>query len=325
MSRSRKADLLLILVTFLWGATFVLVKDALEDISPFLFNALRFSLGTAALVLIYRRHLKRFTAGSLRSGLIVGTFLWLGYEFQNAGLKRTTPSKAAFITGLAVVLVPLLLAIFWKKMVNAWAGAGVVSALVGMYLLTVPASANGGLNLASMNRGDLLVLGASVAFAFHIIFLGHASQQHDFEQIAILQAGVAAILMTITVPVAEKIYITWSPPVIWAILVTALGCTAAGFTIQAWAQQFTPATHTALIVSLEPVFAWVVAFFVTGERLGRRSGVGAILMLSGVLLSELKGRSEPAIPGGNVGPEAGESSKNLSLPAEASADGSRQS
>src|SRR5581483_6256836 len=114
MSRSRKAHLLLILVTFLWGATFVLVKDALEDISPFLFNALRFSLGTAALVLIYRRHLKRFTAA------------WLRYEFQNAGLKRTTPSKAAFITGLAVVLVPLLLAIFWKKMVNAWAGAGVV-------------------------------------------------------------------------------------------------------------------------------------------------------------------------------------------------------
>jgi len=92
MSRSRKAHLLLVLVTFLWGATFVLVKDALNDISPFFFNAIRFCLGCAALLLIYRKHLTSFTAGSLRSGIVVGIFLWLGYEFQNAGLRLTTPS-----------------------------------------------------------------------------------------------------------------------------------------------------------------------------------------------------------------------------------------
>lgn len=326
MSRSRKAHLLMLMVTFIWGATFVLVKDALNDISPFLFNALRFCLGTAALLLIYRKHLARFTAGSLRSGMVVGTFLWLGYEFQNAGLKLTTPSKAAFITGLAVVFVPLLLAIFWRKLVTAWAGVGVLSALVGMYLLTVPAGVGGGLNLQSMNRGDLLVLGASVAFAFHIIFLGHASQNHDFEQIAILQAGVAAILMSITAPLGEKMVIVWSQPVIWAIIVTALGCTAAAFTIQAWSQQFIPPTHTALIVSLEPVFAWMVAFLVIHERLGARSGVGAVLMLFGVLISELKGRSEPAIPGGTIVPEAKESSKKFSSSGpQASVDIPRQS
>ena len=325
MSRSRKAHILLVLVTFLWGATFVLVKDALNDISPFLFNAIRFCLGSAALVFIYRKHLPRFTAGSLRSGLVVGTFLWLGYEFQNAGLKLTTPSKAAFITGLAVVLVPLLLAIFWRKVVNAWAGAGVVSALVGMYLLTVPAGGTG-LNLESMNRGDLLVLVASIAFAFHIIFLGHASQNHAYEQIAILQTGVAAILMSGTALIGEKTSVVWSPPVIWALIVTSLGCTAAGFTIQAWAQQFTPATHTALIVSLEPVFAWIVAFFTVHERLGRRSGVGAVLMLAGVLISELKGRSEAAIPGASIAAETEESSKKFSSDKnEASVDVGRQS
>lgn len=311
MSRSRKAHLLLVMVTFIWGATFVLVKDALNEISPFLFNAIRFSLGTAALLIIYRKHLTRCTAASLRSGLVVGIFLWLGYEFQNAGLRLTTPSKAAFITGLAVVLVPLLLAIFWRKLVNRWAAIGVILAFLGMYLLTVPASATGGLNLESINRGDLLVLCASIAFAFHIIFLGHASQNHDYQQIAVLQTGIAAVLMAITAPLGEKMFITWSQPVIWALIITALGCTAAGFTVQSWAQQFTPATHTALIVSLEPVFAWIVAFLLIGERFGLRSGVGAVLMLSGVLISELKGRSEPAIPGGAIGPEAEESSKNF--------------
>jgi len=325
MSRSRKAHLLLVLVTFLWGATFVLVKDALNDISPFFFNAVRFCLGCAALLLIYRKHLTRFTAGSLRSGVVVGIFLWLGYEFQNAGLRLTTPSKAAFITGLAVVLVPLLLAIFWRKVVNAWAGAGVLSAFVGMYLLTVPGGGSG-LNLQSMNRGDLLVLGASICFAFHIIFLGHASQNHAYEQIAILQTGAAAILMSLTAVTAEKISVVWSPAVIWALVITSLGCTAAGFTIQAWAQQFTPATHTALIVALEPVFAWIVAFIMVHERLGKRSGIGAVLMLAGVLISELKGRSEPTIPGGSIGPAAEESSKKFSAGSEqASADAQPQS
>jgi drug/metabolite transporter (DMT)-like permease len=187
----------------------------------------------------------------------------------------------------------------------------VVSALVGMYLLTVPAGGSG-LNLQSMNRGDLLVLVASIAFAFHIIFLGHASQNHAYEQIAILQTGVAAILMSATALVGEKTSVVWSPPVIWALIVTSLGCTAAGFTIQAWAQQFTPATHTALIVSLEPVFAWMVAFLTVHERLGRRSGVGAVLMLAGVLISELKGRSESVIPGGTIAAEPEESSKKFS-------------
>jgi drug/metabolite transporter (DMT)-like permease len=325
MSRSRKAHVLLVLVTFLWGATFVLVKDALNDISPFLFNAIRFCLGSAALLIIYRKHLTRFTASSLRAGIIVGIFLWLGYEFQNAGLRLTTPSKAAFITGLAVVLVPLLLAIFWRKVVNAWAGAGVLSAFIGMYLLTVPGGGSG-LNLESMNRGDLLVLGASLCFAFHIIFLGNASQNHAYEQIAILQTGAAAILMSLTAVTAEKISVVWSQPVIWALLITSLGCTAAGFTIQSWAQQFTPPTHTALIVSLEPVFAWIVAFLTVHERLGKRSGIGAVLMLAGVLISELKGRSEPTIPGGNIGPEAEESSRKFSGQKEqASADAWPQS
>jgi drug/metabolite transporter (DMT)-like permease len=130
--------------------------------------------------------------------------------------------------------------------------------------------------------------------------MGRAMRSHPFEQIATLQACVAAVLMAVSVPLLEKPHVVWSPRVVIAILVTGLLATAAAFTIQAWAQQFTPPTHTALIFVLEPVFAWASSYLLLGERLGRRAGLGAILIVAGVLLSELKGSaSQPSEELGN--------------------------
>ncbi|MGH9601105.1 MAG: DMT family transporter, partial [Terriglobales bacterium] len=134
-----------------------------------------------------------------------------------------------------------------------------------------------------------LTLAGAVAFAFHIIYLGRASTAQPFRQIAILQTMVAAVLMAATFPLLEKPFVTWSPRVLWCIAFTGLLSTALAFTIQAWAQQFTPPTHTALIFSLESVFAWLTSYLVLGERLGARAAVGAFLILGGVLVSELKG------------------------------------
>ena len=131
-----------------------------------------------------------------------------------------------------------------------------------------------------------------MVFGFHIIFVGHASQAHPWRQIAILQIVVTALLMICTVPLAEKVYVVWSPAVIWGIVITGSLSLALAFAVQAWAQQFTPATHTALIFSLEPVFAWVTSFLFLGERLGTRAGLGALCILAGVLISEQKGSSE---------------------------------
>ena len=299
MSRSLKAHLLLVLVTLVWGVTFVEIKDALNDVSPLLFNAVRMTVAGVALLLIFRRHL-RMSAAALRTGLWMGTLLWMGYEFQTTGLVYTTPSKSAFLTGVSVVLVPVFLALIWRRHINRWTSLGVLAAFLGLYLLTVPNAGSGGL-FHGINRGDLLTLGCAVAFGFQIIFMGRAMRSHPFEQIATLQACVAAVLMGISVPLLEKSpHVIWSPRVVIAILVTGLFATAAAFTIQAWAQQFTPPTHTALIFVLEPVFAWASSYLLLGERLGTRAGLGAILIVAGVLLSELKGSaSQPSEEVGN--------------------------
>jgi len=292
VSRTLKAHILLILVTLVWGATFVVIKNALRDATPLLFNAIRMALAALTLAAIYGRELARVTGAALRAGALVGTCLWIGYEFQTEGLLLTTPSKSAFITGLSVVLVPVFLALFWRRRLHAWTWLGVALAFAGLYLLSVPASSAGGLaggSLASVNLGDVLTLGCAIGFALQIIYIGRATKQHPFGQMAALQAIVCALLMAVTVPLAEHPHIAWTPRVLWALGITALFCTAAAFTIQAWAQQFTSPTYTALIFALEPVFAWLTSLLVLGERLGYRSGGGAALILGGIVLAEVKG------------------------------------
>jgi drug/metabolite transporter (DMT)-like permease len=290
MSRALKAHALLVVVTFVWGATFVVIKNAVEqDASPLLFNFIRMVIAAAALGIVFYRGIAQITRESFVAGALAGVFLWLGYEFQTTGLRLTTASKSAFITGLSVILVPLFLMLFWKRKTTAWTAAGVLAALTGLFLLTVPAGEGGIGSWSSINRGDVLTLACAVSFGFQIIFLGRASERYAFEQIGFLQIATAAVLMGITAPLLEHPHIVWSSQVVWAIAITALFGTAAAFTIQAWAQQFTPPTHTALIFSLEPVFAWITSYAVLGERLGLRAGIGALLILGGVLISELLG------------------------------------
>jgi len=294
MPRALKAHALLVLITFIWGATFVIVKNAVErDATPLVFNLVRMALATLVLGVVFYRDIRQISRPALIAGALSGIFLWLGYEFQTTGLRLTTPSKSAFITGLSVILVPLLLMLFWGRKTTTWTAVGVLAAFAGLFLLSVPASESGLGNWASVNRGDLLTLGCALSFGFQIIFLGRATERHPFEQIGFLQISTAAVLMAITAPLLEKPQIIWSPRVIWALVLTSLLATAAAFTIQAWAQRFVSPTQTALILSLEPVFAWITSYVVLGERLGLRAGVGALLILLGVLISELLGSSPP--------------------------------
>jgi drug/metabolite transporter (DMT)-like permease len=180
MSRSLRAHLLLFCVVALWGSTFVLVKDALRDISPLLFNLIRMALAFLCLAIVYRRRWKRISAAGWRSGALVGLFLAIAYQFQTAGLNRTTPSKSAFITGLTLVLVPLFAVLPGVRRFGAKAPSwnvwlGVLLAFGGVVLLAAPAAAGSRVgsfllpDLAGIGRGDLLTLGCAFGFAFHII------------------------------------------------------------------------------------------------------------------------------------------------------------
>ncbi len=294
MPRSVKAHLLLLMVTFFWGTTFVLVKDALAGIPPLYFNALRMTLASLCLAAVYWRHVRGLNRTGYLRCAAVGIFLALGYEFQTTGLVHTTPSKSAFITGLSVVIVPLIMALAWRKMVRRWTAVGVLMALFGLYLLTVPAG--GVAAFATVNRGDLLTLLCALSFAIQIVLIGHATRLYSYQQVALLQTVAAMALTWALVPLGGAVRVSWTPTVIFAIVFTAVICTAVAFLVQSWAQQFTPPTHTALIFATEPVFAGITSYFWLGERLGWRAGIGALLILAGVLISELRGSAQQPAP-----------------------------
>lgn len=284
--------MLLVLIAFIWGSTFVLVKEALNDASPLMLNSARMLVASALLGVFYRKKIAVLTKSSLAAGVLAGIFLFAGYAFQTSGLKLTTPSKSAFLTGTSSVLVPIALVAIWRVRIHLWRVVGIVLALIGLFFMTVPGGSAGLADFANVNLGDLLTIGCAICFTFHVIFVGRASQHFPFEQVAFLQVAAAAILMTVSTPLLEHPYFRSTPTVLAAILITGTLCTAVAFSVQSWAQQFTPATHTALIFTTEPVFAWLTSFIYLHERLGLRAGVGALLILGGVLISELLGHVE---------------------------------
>jgi drug/metabolite transporter (DMT)-like permease len=262
----------------------VVVKQALEDSSTLLFLALRFTLATAALAVVFRPLPSRFdkTKPILAGGVLAGVFLFSGYLLQTVGLRYTTPSKSAFITGMSVVMVPVFAALFERKPPGASEVLGVVVAAAGMGLMTLR-----GATLA-IAYGDLLTLGGAIAFSIHIIVIGHFAPKLGFQSLALTQIATAAVLALSTFWWVEPPTVRWTPGLISALVITGLLATALAFSVQAWAQQYTTSTHTALIFTLEPVFAWLTSFVMAGEILSPRATLGALLILAGILLVELK-------------------------------------
>jgi drug/metabolite transporter (DMT)-like permease len=303
LNASATAHLLLLATVFVWGATFVLVKDALRDITPLLFNLLRMTLAFAVLAVANHRQLRHVSRRAVVSGIIVGIFLGAGYQFQTSGLARTTPAKSAFITGLVVVFVPLFTAIPALRPEGThaprWtAAAGALLAFAGLLLLTTPAGTAWQHLFASIGLGDLLTLACAVAFAGHLIALAHTSPGLPAPQLATLQIGVAALVMLLTLPLGEEAHASFTPRLVLALTVTSIFATAAAFTIQSWAQKHLAPTHTAVILSLEPVFAWLTAMIFLNERLDHRALAGAALIICGIALTELVPVSQapPQIP-----------------------------
>ena len=279
-----QADLALAANTLIWGSTFVVVKQALTGISPLLFLAFRFSIATVALVLAFRGRWghQKDTRYSLKAGILTGVLLFAGFVFQTLGLRLTSASKSAFLTGLSIALVPFVGSLVYRTVPHWMDVVGVVIATCGMGLMTL-----GGGSL-ELSRGDLLTIGCAFAFAAHIVALGHFSKKVSFERLSVLQVGTAAVLALSGFWWLETPRFRPSAEVWAALIVTGLLATALAFSWQAWAQQYTTATRTAVIFALEPVFAWFTAYLLAGELLSRRAVFGAALILAGILVVELK-------------------------------------
>lgn len=298
LSPSALAHLLLLAVVFIWGATFVLVKDALQDASPLLFNLVRMSLAFVALAIVNHRQLRHVNRRAILSALIVGLFLAAGYQFQTAGLALTTPAKSAFITGLVVVFVPVFTIIPALRPANtppprSTTALGAILAFTGLLLLTTPAGTSFRNLFVSIGLGDLLTLVCAIAFAGHLLSLAHTSSQVPTAQLATLQIGTAALIMAITLPLGGRPHLSVTPRLLIALAITSLLATAAAFTIQSWAQQHLPPTHTAILLTLEPVFACLTSFLILHEHQGSRSLLGAALILAGITSIELLSATRP--------------------------------
>jgi drug/metabolite transporter (DMT)-like permease len=313
MRRTLLAHILLLAVVFVWGTTFVLIKAALADVSPLLFNLLRMALAALVMGLLYHRRLRGLTRKEWLPGVLAGIFLAGGYQFQTAGLRLTTPSKSAFLTGMVVVFVPFLS--LTRRLRAPGAGrpgpgafAGASLGLAGLALLAVP---TGPLwNLTSIQRGDWLTLCCAFSFSLHLLTLGHSASRIPFQILAPVQIATAAVVMLLTLPMFEPHPFLHPAPVFFAAwLIAALLSTAAAFAIQTWAQSFLPASHTALLLALEPVFAAATSWLILGEGLHGRALAGAILVLAAIVVSEL-------FPSGGVQPSAHEAAQPVKTSSE---------
>jgi len=276
-------DISLIAVALIWGTTFVLVKRALAEVSTLLFLTLRFIVAAALLAIIFRSQFRGANLSrSTRAGLLAGVCLFSGYVLQTFGLKYTTASKTGFLTGLYIPLVPVFSSIVYKKAPQISEALGVCAAFVGMALMTIDR------DTLHIGFGDLLVAACAVAYAFHILVLGRFAGSSRVGVLTVVQIATGAVLGGGTFWWTEPVYVRWTADVCIALGVTSVLATALAFAVQTWAQQYSSPTRTALIFSLEPVFAWATSYFVSGEVLTGRGIVGAALILAGILLVELK-------------------------------------
>lgn len=279
--RSFRSHALLMLTAMIWGFAFVAQRAGMTHIGPFTFNAIRFALGAAVLSPFVRREVPRgrSSMADARGILITGALLFLGASSQQAGLVFTTAGKAGFITGLYVVLVPLMaLPLGYRPGVAAWCGS--ILATLGLYLL----SAQRGLSLAP---GDGLVLLGAFWWAAHVLAIGHFSPRIGPLRLARAQFAVCAALSAAIAMAAESHGFGGIRAAILPLLYSGILSVGLGYTLQVVAQEHTSPSHAAIILSLESVFAAVGGWAVLGERASSRQAVGCAVMLAGMICSQI--------------------------------------
>jgi drug/metabolite transporter (DMT)-like permease len=268
----------LVLVTAVWGITFVQVKDAVALYPLFAFLAVRFAIASLVLAVPAAPRLRSLGRSGGTAGAALGLLLALGYALQTAGLDRTTVSSAGFITGLYVVFTPLLALVLFRARVGVAVWLGVGLALVGLGLLSGVGAGD--------PLGDALVLAGSAAYSLQIVLMERYAPRYDaiaFTQAEMLAAfgGFAVVALAAGQVEVPRGWTVWG-----ALLVTGIFASALGFLVQTWAQRRTSATRTALAFALEPVFAGIFGFWLAGDRLGAMGWAGCAVIMAGIVVAE---------------------------------------
>ena len=270
--------LALIAVTAVWGVTFVQVKDAIALYPLFAFLAVRYAIGTGVLALAGGGRLRTLGRSGWSAGAVLGALLALGIGLQTAGLERTTVSSTGFITGLYVVLTPLLgLALFRTAVAGeVWLGVGL--ALVGLAMLS-------GVHLGSPG-GNLLVLASAAAQALQIVMVERYAPRHDALALTLVQLGACLVAFLAVALALGQLEVPHGRTVWGALLVTGTFASALAYLIQIWAQRRLSAARIAIVFSLETVFAGIFGYWLSGDRLGWLGWGGCAVILAGIVVAE---------------------------------------
>ncbi|MFI5047952.1 MAG: DMT family transporter [Acidimicrobiia bacterium] len=284
MSRFR-AEAALVLAALLYGITFPLVKDALDDITPFAYLVGRFTVATVLLAPVVVIALRPPTSREVRrlvlgTGAVAGVLLFGGYAAQTVGLQYTSPSTSAFVTGLYVVITPVIESVRLRRLPPRSVVTGVVLATLGLALLT-------GASL-DVGRGVWLTLLCAFLFACHIVYVG--VNAHRAPPLPFTGVQLAMVALLCLPPTAVNGVGTVTVLAVFAVVFTGVACSAVALPLQVWGQRRIPATRAALILLAEPVFAGL-ASWVAGERLDAAQLVGAVVILVGIVISELGTRT----------------------------------
>ncbi len=286
----RQADLALLLATALWGTSFVAVKSALADATPFAFLTVRF--GLAALALAPGTRFRPRPAGrELWGGVLLGALVAVGFIAQTAGLVTTTPSRSAFIVAVSSVLAPVIALSLLGERPRWLTAAALGLAILGIYLLTAP-------DAGGLNRGDLLTLICAACFGGQIVAVTELARRYDPRRLVFIQIAATAVVAALATALFERPQIHWTPRFTGALLYTILFASTVCFLLQMRAQREMSTARAALIFCFEPLFAALTSWLVLGERLSMVQWGGGALILVGMVLAEPSGakRLSPLAP-----------------------------
>ncbi|MBN8705453.1 MAG: DMT family transporter [Bacteroidetes bacterium] len=283
MQLSRKAEIYLLVVTLIWGSTFVITKTSLDQASPLMFLGVRFLIASLIFGAVFHKKIfaSKFKPG--KAAIFVCLTLFIGFATQTAGLKFTSASHSGFITGLLVIFTPIFQVIIEKKFPNRGVWVGVTLVTIGLYFLVNPSSELSG----DVLFGDFLTLICAIVYAIYIVYLDIASRETDIYQLTFYQFITVAVFSFAAAPFFETPFLTSDTDLWTALIYLAVLATIVTTFIQTRFQKDTTPAKAAVIFTMEPVFSAVLAFFVLNEMIGLTGIFGGTLIVIGLLTSEL--------------------------------------